>query len=926
MSKMKNTDKKKTGNPLVKRVPRELTGEWHKYAVIAVFLIMMIGFISGMYVANNSMLTSVENKKKECNLEDGSFELDKKASEEMIEALEKGEKADVKKYYLEKGYEEADKEVEKAVNEKIPEELDKAVNSQIEDMVRSQAKEGVESQVAMAQMMGKTITESEKDEMVQGVVDETLPDALDKYYDEAYEKAYDEFMNSDEYDKALETAKEEAYKEVEKTVNEEYDKAAEKYDLENPDYKPVKIKIYENFYKDTQEDRDGDGEKEGNIRVFKDRSDVDMYSILKGSMPKNDHEIAIDRMHADNVKLKIGDTIYVGGEEFKVTALVALVNYSTLYEKPTDSMFDAIYFDVSIVTEEGFDRIHKNTHFNYAWTYENKPADEAEEKKLSENVMAALISQSVVEDNEIEGFLPKFSNQAIQFATNDIGGDMAIAGILLYILVAVIAFIFAITISNTITKEASVIGTLRASGYTKGELVVHYMTMPILVTLIASIIGNILGYTVLKNVVVDMYYNSYSMPTYETIWTPKAFVNTTVIPIILMLVINLIVIIRMLRLSPLRFLRHDLKTKKRKKAIRLPKWKFMSRFRIRILLQNIPNYLVLFFGITFVMIMLSMAVGFPESLDSYQDKVTDMMFAKYQVVLKDTVDEDDNLIETSNKSAERFSMDSLEYNQDEYSESISVYGVEKNSNYVSIPSDLGENEVYISTPFSEKYKLEVGDTLTLDEKYDNDSYTFKIKGIYDYEGGLVVFMPNEEFNSVFDKEADSFTGYMSNDEIDDIDDKYIYTTITKDDVLKISRQLDHSIGSYMTYFQVVCIILSAVLIYLLTKIIIEKNENAISMVKILGYENGEISKLYMASTTLVVILSCIAGIALGYYLMVVVFGIYLMSMEGWFHFVISPLGFVKMFCFGFISYLIVMVFDYRRIKKIPLDVALKNAE
>lgn len=44
-------------------------------------------------------------------------------------------------------------------------------------------------------------------------------------------------------------------------------------------------------------------------------------------------------------------------------------------------------------------------------------------------------------------------------------------------------------------------------------------------------------------------------------------------------------------------------------------------------------------------------------------------------------------------------------------------------------------------------------------------------------------------------------------------------------------QLDHSMGSYMSYFQILCILLSAVLIYLLTKIIIEKNETAISMNK-----------------------------------------------------------------------------------------------
>ena len=51
-----------------------------------------------------------------------------------------------------------------------------------------------------------------------------------------------------------------------------------------------------------------------------------------------------------------------------------------------------------------------------------------------------------------------------------------------------------------------------------------------------------------------------------------------------------------------------------------------------------------------------------------------------------------------------------------------------------------------------------------------------------------------------------------------------------------------------------------------------------------------------------------------------------MSMEGWFDFIITPLGFVKMFLFVFIAYLIVMVFDYRRIKRIPMDEALKNVE
>lgn len=50
------------------------------------------------------------------------------------------------------------------------------------------------------------------------------------------------------------------------------------------------------------------------------------------------------------------------------------------------------------------------------------------------------------------------------------------------------------------------------------------------------------------------------------------------------------------------------------------------------------------------------------------------------------------------------------------------------------------------------------------------------------------------------------------------------------------------------------------------------------------------------------------------------------SYSGWFAFVIEPAGYLKMFTFVLIGYLVVMFFDFRRIKKIPMDEALKNVE
>ena len=52
----------------------------------------------------------------------------------------------------------------------------------------------------------------------------------------------------------------------------------------------------------------------------------------------------------------------------------------------------------------------------------------------------------------------------------------------------------------------------------------------------------------------------------------------------------------------------------------------------------------------------------------------------------------------------------------------------------------------------------------------------------------------------------------------------------------------------------------------------------------------------------------------------------MVSYSGWFTFLIQPVGYVKMFIFVLIGYLLVMVFDFKRIKKIPMEEALKSVE
>ena len=112
--------------------------------------------------------------------------------------------------------------------------------------------------------------------------------------------------------------------------------------------------------------------------------------------------------------------------------------------------------------------------------------------------MAEDLMEDMADVVTIESFVPQYQNQSIHFTGDDMGSDRAMIVMLLYIVMAILAFVFGITISNTIRKEAGVIGTLRASGYTRRELILHYMALPVVITLIGALVGNILGYTVIK--------------------------------------------------------------------------------------------------------------------------------------------------------------------------------------------------------------------------------------------------------------------------------------------------------------------------------------------------------------------------------------------------------------------------------------------
>nr|WP_302512660.1 FtsX-like permease family protein [uncultured Ruminococcus sp.] len=674
--------------------------------------------------------------------------------------------------------------------------------------------------------------------------------------------------------------------------------------------KDGKVKVYANFYK--EEDTD---DFESTFRAFGERNDIDKVCLLDGDMPKADTDVAIDRLYAKNHDLEIGDKFGVAGKNLTISGIVALSDYSTLYQNASDMMFDNDKFGVGVMTDAGFAALRENhLHYNYSWSYDTAPEDDAEAKDMAEDLMPIL-----AENGMLTNFLPEYLNQAIIFAGDDMGGDMSMILAFLYIVIVILAFVFSITISNNITREANVIGTLRASGYSRGEMVRHYLIMPMLVLLVAAVVGNVLGYTWLEQIFANQYLASYGLTTYEVLLNPQAFVLTTVIPLILLFIINFVMLTVKMRISPLQFIRRDLSKRKKKKAFRLnTKIPIMRRFQMRVIFQNFPNHVMIFFGVFFANFILMFGMILQPMLVHYQNTITDNVLSAYQYILKTPT-------ETETDGAEKFCFGSLDtLPEKRSSESVSLYGVKPDSDYVKLHSS--GKKVDISTAYAEKYGVEKGDTITLKDPYGSDKYKFEVGGIYDYPSTIAVFMEQDLFRQTFDYDSDYFNAYFSDQKIKDIDDALISTEITVDDLTKTSRQLIRSMGSMMNLFLVFGALMFVLILYLLSKIIIEKNAQSISMVKILGYNNREINRIYLHSTTIVVILCILITIPISSLVMKEVVEVVFFEYSGWITYYMPAVTYVEVAASGIICYAIVAFLLNRKVKKIPMSDALKNVE
>lgn len=874
-------------NPLRKRYIRELKSDFGKYLAIALFMIMLIGLVSGYLVAAGSIEKTFYEGWDKYNVEDGHITFSLEPTAEVMSKI--GKEAGVTFYDLQYAEEDID---EKGTTLRIFRVGDRNNIDGVCLMEGNMPK--ADNEIVIDRIfannnslsIGDTVTLAGKHITVTGYV--ALVD-----YNCLFENNNDMMFNANIFGVAVMT--DEGYEALKS--DHIFWNYAWKYNEAPVDEKEENAR-FEDFIDVIEETIK---EYDTGIVQAEVNSIYDRANILSAEL-ENEFENASSVLEnkisdaAENLKDEI-DSMSLSGE-----APIINLDEDAKYDNKMDMNLNPLRDVISKLDATGLADVAKLTEII-------DELEELSEYEFDENKLL-----------QVDNLLPKYQNKSVTYCMDDMSSDKPMFIVFDYIVVVILAFVFAVNASSTIQKEAGVIGTLRASGYTKAEMVRHFLFMPLLISVIAAIIGNVLGYTVFVNMMKGVFYNSFSLATYESIFNCEAFIITTVIPLILMAVINLYMIISKLKLSPIKFLRRDLSKKKKRRAVLLNKnIAFISRFRLRILFQNVSAYAVMIFGIFCGSVIAVFGFMFGPLLSDYADLIVEEKICDYQYVLMEQN-------ETECEGVEKYCITSLEMEMEGFlKDDVSIYGIEDNSAYIT--KEIPVEEVLISEGIAKKYKLKIGDIITLDDPYSDKAYDFTVGGTYAYSAALSVFMNIDEYRQTFGEKEDYFTGYFSNRKITDIDSKDIATVITESDLTKVSDQMLNSMGEFMSLFKFFGAIMLALLMYLMTKQIIEKNTQSIAMTKILGFRNREIAGLYLVMTGIVVIASLLLTMPLTDGILRFIFENYLYKeVSGYLPFIVSNNCYIYTFAIGIACFAIVAAFMIFKIGRIEKSEALKNVE
>lgn len=456
-------------------------------------------------------------------------------------------------------------------------------------------------------------------------------------------------------------------------------------------------------------------------------------------------------------------------------------------------------------------------------------------------------------------FVKAGDNARIQAASGDQELYRSVGTIAGAILLILLSYVLSVFVVHSIDQESAVIGALYALGVKRKNLMAHYVTLPTVITFVSGLIGTLLGYSSL-GVPIQMQdcYNYYSLPDLDVIYMPYLFIYGIVVPPVISIIVNSLVIRKRLSKPVLTMIRNEQKVGNGK-DIKLGNMSFMNLFKIRQMLRESRTGFTVVFGM-FVSLLLAMM-----SLEIYtycanvnRDYVNDTKY-EYMYTYKYPTEE----VPEGGYEAYAKTLKKKIYG---YNFDITVMGLTENNPFFNVNLSDSSSKVAISSSIAYKYGLDVGDTLTLKDDEADKIYAFEIASVAQYAPSFMVFMPYDKALELFDEPEDYFNVVFSDHALD-VETGRLYATTTKTDVKKAAGIFSDIMQGMILTIGGVSVLIFIVVMYLMMKVMIDRSSFNIALIKIFGYRNKEVKKMYLDGNFYIITIGALISIPLTKWIM-----------------------------------------------------------
>lgn len=635
-------------------------------------------------------------------------------------------------------------------------------------------------------------------------------------------------------------------------------------------------------------------EDKSTVRVSANRENINLIELDEGRLGKQDGEVVVEKRYCEEQGLALGDTIKIGGVTFEITGIGTVPDYDAPLKNISDSSVDSKQFGLAFLEQETYQKLKKAGNAvkaeEYVYAYRLGGAD-SEKQKLTDEELKEIVKDFTISSEDIgdsyfkeyweqtggkkekledgiqellDAFDTDISNMTEFLSAEDnprIGASAddqvinKLAGLIAGIIVMVLfTYVISVFVVHNIEKESAVIGALYSLGVKRQDLLVHYLTLPVIVAVVASIIGTIIGFSQAGiDSQIKGSYGYFSIPVLETFYPPYLVVYSVLMPVVVTLIVNYLVICKKLSRPVLKLLRSEAKSSKFCN-VNLGDMGFISRFRIRQMLREMRTGFTVVFGMFISLLILMLAVDCYVicrniSVENKADTRFEYMYTyKYPT---ETAPEGGTAC-----FAKSLKKEVLGYNLD-----VTVIGIKRGNPYFDAEVKSGKNRLIVSSAMAQKYGLKTGDKVILTDEEEALDYAFTVEGITQYSTAFYAFMDIESMRELFEVDEDYYNVVFAKQKLD-IPSGRLYAVTSKADIEKNSDVFVDKMVPMVSMLCVVAVLIFVVVMYLMMKVMIDRSSFSISLIKIFGFRMNEIRKLYLNGNFYIIALGAIVCIPL----------------------------------------------------------------